>query len=333
MADKVRWGIMSTSRHAARVLIPALHASERSEVAAVASRDAELARQYADENRIPTSYGSYEDLLADPNVDVVYIPLPNNLHKTWGLRAAQAGKHMLCEKPFALNADEAQTMVQAFRTAGLKAAEAFQWRPHPQGQRTRELVRQGAIGDLLLIDAGFSFPLERPDDFRWIPELGGGALYDIGCYPISLTRFITGQEPLSVTAQAHWNKSGADDLVVATLEFPGGVFAHINCSFLLPLRRYFEVIGTGGSLEVNRAYNPVDIADDVITRRGPDREVIEQIPLPKQNSYALMVEDFSAAVLEDRDPMFPAEDAVLNMRVIDAIFQAVREGRRVEVAR
>jgi predicted dehydrogenase len=261
----------------------------------------------------------------------VYIPLPNSLHKEWAIHAAEAGKHVLCEKPLGLNAAEAEEMVAAFRKAGRKLAEAFQWRHHPQGQIVRDIVRGGALGDLRLIDAGFSFMLTRLDDVRWKPELGGGSLYDVGCYPIALARYVTGQEPLAVTAQAHWGDSGVDDRLVATLEFPGGVLAHINCGFTLPLRRYYEVVGTEGSVAVNRAYNPKEDHPGEVWRYDEDRELVDTIELGRLNSYTLMIDDFNAAILENRDPLFPGEDAILNMRVIDAIFRAAREGARVVI--
>jgi predicted dehydrogenase len=329
--DTVHWGILSTSRHAAITWIPALKKSKHGQIAAVASRDETRGRQYAAEHGIPQVYGSYEALLADPKIDAVYIPLPNSLHKTWAIRAAEAGKHVLCEKPLGLNAAEAEEMVAAFRKAGRKLAEAFQWRHHPQGQIVREMAREGVIGDLRLIDAGFSFMLTREDDVRWKPELGGGSLYDVGCYPVALARYVTGQEPLAVTAQAHWGDSGVDDRMVATLEFPGGVLAHINCGFSLPLRRYYEVVGTDGSLAVNRAYNPKEDHPGEVWRYDEDRELVDTIELGRLNSYTLMIDDFNAAILENRDPLFPGEDAILNMRVIDAIFRAAREGVRVTI--
>ncbi len=331
MSEIVRWGILGTSRHAAMSLIPAFDAAHNATVVAVGSRSATSAARYAGEYGIPTAYGRYEDLLADSSIDAVYIPLPNHLHRAWAIRAAEAGKHVLCEKPIGLNAAEAGDMVRVFRRAGLKLAEAFQWRHHPQAQRVRALVQEGVIGDLRLIDAGFSFMLNRPGDIRGIPETGGGSLYDVGCYPVALARYVTGQEPLSVTAQAHWNAAGIDDLVVATLAFPGDVLAHINCGFVLPLRRYYEVVGTDGSLAVNRAYNPKDDYPGQVVRRGADREVLETIDVGRVNSYTREVEDFSAAVLENRDPLFPAEDAIGNMRVIDAIYEAARTGGAVTV--
>jgi predicted dehydrogenase len=329
MARQIRWGILSTANHALKILVPAIREAKFGEVVAIVSRDAAKAQQAATEHGIPTSYGSYEALLADPNVDVIYNPLPNGLHKEWTIKIAQAGKHCLTEKPMALNAADAQEMVTAFRQAGKKLAEAFQWRHHPQCQYVRDTVRAGGIGDLRLIEAGFSFMLDRPKDVRWDPALGGGALYDVGCYPISVVRYITGAEPLSVTSHVHWHKRGVDDLVVATLEFPGEVFATINCAFILPLRRYYEVVGTTGSLMVPRTYNPTKAFVGQVIRRGVDRETLETIRFGRKNSYALMVEDFNRAVIEDRDPLFPGEDGVKNMRVIDAIFQSAREGRAV----
>jgi xylose dehydrogenase (NAD/NADP) len=327
----IHWGVLSTSRHAANTWIPALKKSQHGVLSAVASRDMKRAQQYAGEHGFEKAYDSYEALLADPTIDAVYIPLPNSLHREWVLRAAEAGKHILCEKPLGLNAAEAQEMVDAANAAGVNLAEAFQWRHHPQAQKVRELVRSGSLGDLRLIDAGFSFMLTRPNDIRWNPEVGGGSLYDVGCYPVALARYIAEREPLTVTAQAHWGPSGVDDRLVATLEFSGGMLAHINCGFTLPLRRYYEVVGTLGSLAVNHAYNPLETAPSEVRRYGEDRELVETIQLKKLNSYTLMIDDFNAAVAEPRAPLFPGEDAIGNMRVIDAIYHAARHGGRAEV--
>lgn len=332
MSDTIRWGILSTSRHAAATWIPACQASKRGEVVAVASRDAARARQYAAEHHIPRSFGDYESLLASPDVDAVYIPLPNHLHKEWTIKAAGAGKHILCEKPLGLNAAEAEEMVAACRAAGVRLAEAFQWRHHPQAERARELVRSGAIGALRLIEAGFTFPLSRSGDVRWDPAKGGGALYDVGCYPVALTRYITGQEPASVTAQATWSQTGVDDLLVATLEFPGGVFAKIHGGFVLPLDRYFRLVGTDGWLLVDYAYNPKDDRPNVIQQYGPDWTLQASFEIEPLNAYTLMIDDYSERLLANREPLFPAEDAIGNMRAIDALYQAARTGQTVRVA-
>lgn len=329
----VQWGILSTARHFEKIMLPAFRQARDTKLAAIASRDGERARTFAQQHLIPTSYASYEALLDDPNIDAIYIPLPNNLHKEWAIKAAQAGKHVLCEKPIALNAAEAEEMVAAFRETGRILAETFQWRHHPQAAAVKELIEDGTIGDVRLIDAGFSFLIARQDDIRLDPDLGGGSLYDVGCYPVSLARFMLDAEPLAVTAQAHWTDRGVDDRMVATLEFPDGVLAQINCGFSLPLRRYYEVIGPVGSLLVNRAYNPVGDRASEIVHFGEDRMMIETIRLEAANSYTLMIEDFNRAVAGEAAPRFPAEDAVKNMRVIDALYRSAREGGTVEVAR
>jgi len=332
MADKIRWGILSTSTHAAKTVIPAMQQAADTEVWAVGSRSEDSAREYADALGIPHAYGSYEALLADPQVQVVYIPLPNSLHKEWALRAAEAGKHVLCEKPLGIDAVEAEEMVRAFRAAGLKLAEAFQWRHHPQAQKVRALIDAGAIGTVRLIDAGFSFALEPgAQNIRWQPEVGGGALYDVGCYTVALTRYITRAEPRRVTAQAVWGATGVDDLLVGTLEFPGGVLATINCGFTLPFRRYFEVSGSEGSLVANRTYNPKGDFISEVVQLGEDRLPVQTFEVGAVNAYTRMIEEFSAAVRDDREPLFPAEDAIGNMRAIDALYRAARDGGTVEV--
>lgn len=327
----VRWGILGTSRHAANSVIPAITESASGQVGAVASRDAGRAKQFADSRGIPASHGSYEALLEDPQVDVIYIPLPNHLHKPWTLRALEAGKHVLCEKPIGLTATDAEEMVAAAESAGRKLAEAFQWRHHPQGQRLRKMVQDGVIGELRLIEGGFSFMLARGNDVRWQPEMGGGALYDVGCYPISLARFVMGAEPVTVTAQAQWSESGVDELLVATLAFPGGVLAHINCSFVLPLRRTYSVSGTEGTLAVHHAYNPKRDTRAEVLCYDPDMKLKDTVQLERVNSYTLMIEDFNQAVLEDRAPLFPAGDAIGNMRALEAVRKAARAGGTVQV--
>lgn len=330
---KVRWGIMSTARHGMGTVIPAIQESKSGEVVAIASRDAARARLQAKQLGIATSHGSYEALLADPNVDAIYIPLPNHLHKPWAIKAAQAGKHVLCEKPIALNAAEAKEIVAAFANTGLKLAEAFQWRHHPQALHARDLLQKGRIGTLRLIEAGFTFMLAPGHDVRWDPKMGGGALYDVGCYPISLARFMVGQEPVCVTAQARWSKSGVDEMVVTTMEFPGGVMATINCGFTQPLRRYYNLIGTEGVLSVHHAYNPKREFPGEVLRYGEDFTLAETIRLEVINSYTLMIEDFNHAVLDNQPTRYPPEDAIANMQVIDAIYQAARTGGTVKVAR
>ena len=326
----IKWGILSTARHAENTWLPQAHKAPSGKVVAVASRDLNRAQQFAQENNIPHSFGSYEAMLADDNVDAVYIPLPNSMHKEWAIKTAQAGKHVMCEKPLGINAAEAEDIVAAFEGSNLKFTEAFQWRHGPQAQHLREIVRSGELGDLRFIDAGFSFFLDRDSNIRRNPELGGGALYDVGCYTITAARFITEAEPLAVTAQIHWGHTGVDELTVATLEFPNNVLAHINCSLMLPLRRYYEAVCRDGSVIVERAYNPNGM-ENVVVQRGSDREVTKTHTLGTDNEYLLLVEDFNRAILDDRDPLYGGDDAIKNMKVIDAIFEAAETGKRVEV--
>ena len=332
MVDKLRWGILSTARIAANAVIPGIKGAENAELGAVASRDGERAAAYAKEHGIPRSYGSYEDLLADPDIDAIFIPLPNHMHKEWAIRCAEAGKHVLCEKPIALNAAEAEEMAAAFAQNGRMLSETFQWRHHPQGQLARDLVRQGLIGELRMISGSFTFNLTDMDDIRMKPEMGGGALYDVGTYPVSLTRYITGAEPLFVTGQAHWAASGVDDRFVGTLSYPNDVLACFDCGFTAPLRRSYEIIGSEGMLYVNRAYNPRDDRPGEVVHLGLDRDVIKTYQTDQIDCYVLMVRDFSAAILAGKEPMFPALDAVKQARVLDALYAAARENRVVSMA-
>lgn len=329
----VRWGVLSTARIAANAVIPGIKGAPNAELGAVASRDAARGEAYARQHGFPRSYGSYEALLADPEIDAIFIPLPNHLHKEWAIRAAEAGKHVLCEKPIALDAAEAEEMSAAFEGTNLILAETFQWRHHPQGQLARQLLQDGLIGDLRLIRGTFTFKLEDPADIRLKPEMGGGALYDVGTYPVALARYMTGAEPLRVTAQAHWHESGVDDLLVGTLEFPGGVLADIDCGFSVPVRRDYELVGTDGSLYVNRAYNPRDDYAGAVMHFGPDRELVKTYTTDRLDCYVLMVRDFCDAVLNGTPPLFPASDAIKQARVLDALYAAAREGGTVEVPR
>ncbi|MFP4322792.1 MAG: Gfo/Idh/MocA family protein, partial [Anaerolineales bacterium] len=226
MTTTIRWGILSTASIARRRVVPALQSSRNGEVVAVASRDADRARAFAAEQDIPRSYGSYEALLGDPNIDAIYIGLPNNLHAEWAMHCAAAGKPTLCEKPLALDAKQAQQMVDAFATRGVPFAEAFMYRFHPQTRRVLELVAEGVLGDLHAINAVFSFrlPPEAAENIRLQASLGGGSLMDVGCYCVNLMRLATGAEPEAVTAQALIGKtSGVDERFTGTLRFPGGV--------------------------------------------------------------------------------------------------------------
>ncbi|MCC7448182.1 MAG: Gfo/Idh/MocA family oxidoreductase [Anaerolineae bacterium] len=333
MPDKIRWGIISTARIARNAVIPAIQHSRNGIVAAVGSRDLAKARAYADDLHIEKAYGSYEELLADPNIDAIYNPLPNDGHLPWSIAAAKAGKPTLVEKPVALNAQQAQAMVDAFRSANVLLAEAFMYRYHPQHQKVRDLLAAGVTGPISLIDACFTFAL-RPDDVnnvRLKPELGGGGLMDVGCYCVNLCRFITGEEPDVVTGQAVIGKtSGVDEAFVGTLHFPGGTMAHFDCGVRTTFRNTYTLKGPQGAITVDKAFRPADGGPAIIRvdRANQDTEIIE---IPPCDQYQLMVEDFGDAVMRGRKVTYDPADSVKNMRVLDALAQAAREQRFVKL--
>lgn len=322
MTTMIRWGILSTARIGMTRLIPAIGEARNAEVAAVASRSLEKARTFASENGIPKAYGSYEELIASPDIDAIYIPLPNSQHAEWSIRCAEAGKPTLCEKPLAVTADEAQKMVDAFESRGVPFAEAFMYRFHPQHQRVRALIAEGAIGQMKMISASFTFPIRSEENIRLSAELAGGALMDVGCYCISAMRLLTGEEPEQVMATAAFGAaSGVDEMISGVLRFPSGVIGHFDAGLRAFKVHTYEVRGTEGRLQLERAFNPEK--DDTIIRywHGDD---YREITVTGDNQYTLMIEDFSDALLEGRPPRYPARDSVGNMRVIEQVLASAR---------
>ncbi len=248
--DELRWGILSSANIATEKVIPGIRKSARSRVVAIGSRDLERAQAVAVRHDIERAYGSYEALLADPDVDAVYIPLPNHLHAEWAIRAVRAGKHVLCEKPLALDVAEVDAMEKAARESGVVLAEAFMYRHHPQTLKVKELVDGGAIGAVRFVRGTFSFPLSRPDDVRLRPEWGGGCLWDVGCYPLSFTRFLLGAEPVEMFGSQVLGPSGIDETFAGQLVFPGGVLAQVDAGFRSPVRAELEIAGTTGTIRV-----------------------------------------------------------------------------------
>ncbi len=319
MSDKITWGILGCARIARRGLIPGIQGSRLGRLEAIASRDADAARSWAAEFSIPRSYGSYAELLADKSIRAVYIPLPNELHRPWTLAAAAAGKHVLCDKPLALDAREAEEMVDGCRRGGVLLMEGFMWRHHPRTTRVLELIRDGAIGELRLVRSSFSFDIDRTD-WRLDAARGGGALWDVGCYGVNACRLICGGEPTSIRARARWWPTGVDMTLAATLEFTGGVLGQVDCSFEVPYRCQMEIVGTRGAIELPQAYVPGDAAE-IILRAG---ESVERVAVPAANQYGAMVDHFCEAMLADRPLPPPAEDGRLNVRVLDAVLAAAR---------
>jgi predicted dehydrogenase len=323
---KVRWGVLGAASIALRKVIPALQRSERCEVLAIASRDQARAGDVAGRMAIPRAYGSYEDLLADPDVEVVYNPLPNHLHQEWTLRSAEAGKHVLCEKPLGMDAGQAERMAEECRRAGVKLMEAFMYRLHPQWVRVRELVASGELGVLIAIESFFSYRNVDPANIRNIAEFGGGALLDIGCYATNVPRMMFGDEPDRVQATIQRDPVfGTDALVSAILRF-GDRHATFTCSTQLEPDQRVHLIGTQGRLLVEIPFNiPPDRSTRLLFTSGgqppvaPDTQVIE---VPPADQYAIQGDLFSDAILTGRPVPIPPEDAIANMRVIDALFAA-----------
>jgi predicted dehydrogenase len=330
LSDKVRWGVLGAAKIAVEKVIPAMRRGEWSEVVGLASRDATRAARVAGELGIARSYGSYEELLADPEIEAVYNPLPNHLHVPWTLKAAEAGKHVLCEKPIALSAAEARLLLDARERTGVKIQEAFMVRTHPQWLAARELVRSGRVGELRTVEAFFSYFNRDPSNIRNIPEAGGGALMDIGCYPIQVSRFVYGAEPRRVLSLVERDpEMKTDRLTSAILEFETGRAA-FTCSTQLAAHQRVELVGTRGRVEIEVPFNaPPDrptriLLDDGSALGGANAETIEFGPC---DQYTIQGDLFSRAVREGSEQPIPLEDAVGNMAVIDALFRSAESGR------
>jgi predicted dehydrogenase len=326
---RVRWGVLGVASIAVRKVIPAMQRSQRCEVVALASRDLVRAQEAAGRMGIRRAYGSYEDLLADPEVDAVYNPLPNHLHAEWTLRAAEAGKHVLCEKPLAMDEAEAVRIVEGCSRAGVKLMEAFMYRLHPQWVRARELVASGRLGELTAVQTFFSYRNVDPANIRNVSEYGGGALLDIGCYAINVARMMFGSEPDVVRAAIRRDPSfGTDVVATAVLGFGDGQAGFTVSTIIEPDQRV-HVVGTEGRLLVEIPFNiPPDRPTRLLLTTGagppfaPNTEVIEVAPA---DQYTLQGDLFSEAVLSGGPVPLPPGDAVANMRVIDAVFAAAAQ--------
>lgn len=328
--SKLRWGIMGCAGIAKRAVIPGIRLSQTGEVTAIASRGEDKAKETAAQLDIPKAYGSYEALLADESIDAVYIPLPNHLHKEWTIRAAEAGKHVLCEKPFSLNAEEAEQMVAACAKAGVKLAEAFMYRHHPRYEMIKEIIQSGELGTVRGIHGAFTFNNAKDmGNVRYKQFMGGGSLYDVGVYPISAARFLLEQEPQAATVHAFFSPEHdhVDMMASGLLEFAGGVALTFDCGMWAAGRNVLEIIGTEGRIEVPSAFVSRQNADDhfFVTVKGERRE----IAVPYVNQYALQADDLGRSVLEGKPQRFEPADAILNMRVVDACLQSAQQRVRV----
>ena len=323
MSDRVRFGVLGCASIAVNKVIPGMQRSERCEVVAIGSRDADRAAAAAASLGIATSHGSYDDVLADDAVEAVYIPLPNHLHSEWTRRAAAAGRHVLCEKPLGLDVAEVVGMVDACRDAGVLMMEAFMYRHHPLWIRTHELVAEGAIGELLAIQARFTYHNLDPANIRNIADYGGGAAMDIGCYPINVARWFFDSEPTAVSAAVRRDESfGTDALTSAVLDFDGR-HATFTCSTQLEPDQRVHLLGSAGRLEVEIPFNiPPDRPTRVVLTAGGDPPVAPQqtvFELPAADQYTAMADAFAAAVRAGSSAPVAPEDAIGNMRVIEQL--------------
>jgi D-xylose 1-dehydrogenase (NADP+, D-xylono-1,5-lactone-forming) len=319
VTDAVRWGFLSTANINAKLLAGASQ-SDRVQVVAVASRDAARAEAYATQHGIERAHGSYEALLDDPEVDAVYISLPNSMHVDWSVRALEAGKNVLCEKPLSRHPDEVERAFDAADRAGRLLMEAFMYRHNPQTKRLQDLVGEGAIGRLRLIRAAFSFPLADSPNVRLDPALDGGGLMDVGCYCVSGARLLAG-EPVQVYGEQVAATTGVDDVFTGSMRFSGDVLAEIDCGLALPMRDELEAIGEKGSIFLD---DPWHCRKPVLELRSA--EGAEQIALEPVDSYRLELENMSDAISGRAELLLGRDDAVGQARAMEALYRAAAEG-------
>lgn len=324
---KLQWGILSTAQISRSFLI-ALRTSIRNIPLAVASRDFQRAQTFAKELAIPRAYGRYDSLLEDPDIDVVYIPLPNGMHAEWAIKAAKAGKHVLCEKPLAMSTAEVDAMGEAAAKAGVVLLEALMYRHHPQTLRVKEIVDSGALGDLLVIRGSFTIDLAGdPDNIRLNPHLGGGSIWDLGSYPISYSSFLVGRNPVEVYAKQFIGSTGVDEAVVGQMRFPGDVFAQINCGFHSPFRMRMEVIGSKGAIEIPWPFIPDKHAEISLVLKDETRVIAVQ----GQDLYIGEIEDMVDAILEGKSPRVSLKESRGNIAAIEALLNSARKGCTVQI--
>lgn len=315
---KIRIGVISTAKIAVQKVIPAMQQANLVEVAGIASRNVERAQETADELSIPKAYGSYEDLLDDPEIDAIYIPLPNHLHVPWSIKSLEAGKHVLCEKPIGMDADEVRKLLAVSKKyPGQKISEAFMYKQHPRWKRTAELVHSGAIGDLKAIHSFFSYYNEDPENYRNSADMGGGGLMDIGCYSISLSRLLFDSEPVSVHGELEYDPNfETDRLASGLLRFEGGnsVF---TCSTQCFKDQYLKVFGTKGKIEMNWPFNPDFTKTQELEIVIGNEKTIETFD--PVNHFTLQADAFAKSILEDKPVPVSLENSIKNMEVIDAM--------------
>lgn len=331
MTHTIRWGVLGCAGIAVKAVIPAIQSSRLGRVAAIASRDLRKAEETAAAFGIPKPYGSYEALLADPEIDAIYNPLPNHLHVPLTIKALENGKPVLCEKPIALDAAEAMTLAAAQKSAGLPVAEAFMVRHHPQWKKALALVAQGRLGEVRAIQTIFSYYLEDPENVRNQVDIGGGGLFDVGCYAINTARFLFGAEPLRAIALMDRDPVfGTDRLTSGLLAFPGGRQLAFTCATQLSLTQKVTILGTRGRIEIPIPFNaPTDAATVIMVDDG--RDLVgggrEEIAIEPIDQYRQQADAFAAAILSGEPLSLSLDDAIANMKAIDALIRSTESGR------
>ncbi|SHM97158.1 Gfo/Idh/MocA family protein [Gracilibacillus kekensis] len=330
--SKLRWGVLSTAQIGRTQVIPAIQRSNNGEVVAIASRNQQKADETAIELGIPKTYDSYDSLLDDPNIDAVYIPLPNAMHKEWMIQAANKKKHVLCEKPVAITNSELDEMLTACKKNNVVFMEAFMYQFHPQHQKVKQLIKEGVIGDVAFMRASFSFYLEDRSNIRLSNELGGGAMFDVGCYTLHAIRNILGQEPSSVYASANYHpKLKVDMTMTGTLNFDNGIVTSFDTSFDSVSRESYEVVGSKGSITVTSAFRPdtnEDMAGEIIVSKDDGTtEVVKEAG----DQYTLMAEDFADAVLNNQPLTYDLTAMQNQMKVLDAVYESSKKGEVVKL--
>ncbi|MDR3576329.1 MAG: Gfo/Idh/MocA family oxidoreductase [Anaerolineaceae bacterium] len=326
MSDRLRWGILGTGRINEALIAP-LRMSSRNELVAVASRSLEKAQEYARNWKITKAYGSYEELLADTEVDVIYNSLPNHLHADWTIRAAQAKKHVLCEKPLALSTSEVDSIKSAASENKVVIQEAFMYRHHPQTMKVQELISSGAIGQLVQFVSTFTFILNKPEDIRSKPEAGGGSIWDLGCYPISYARLISNSQPNEVFGWRVNMVSGVDETFMGQIHFANGLVAQVSCSFCLPHYSSAIIRGTEGSIIIPNPFKP-EKPSSITLQQGEKEKTLN---FSSKNLYLGEVEDMADAILNNKPPRVTLDDSRENVATIAALLESAHLQRAVVV--
>lgn len=327
---KVRWGILSTAKIAQAELIPAIIRAENAEVVGIASNSGK-AQEVAETFNIQKSFNNYEEMLQDPDIDAIYIPLPNHLHKKWTIEAAKHSKHVLCEKPASLTAEETKEMVEFCEEKGVKFMEAFMYQFHPQHERVREIIKTGEIGEVKFIRASFSFFLAQPEgNIRMDKDMGGGSIYDIGCYGIHAIRNVLQVEPTELQIHADVDRQYlVDKSAFGYMKLENGINASLDCSFDMTFRNEYEIIGTKGQIKVPRAFRPDNYGGEglvIVQTEGSTRE--EKIT---GDIYKLQVEHMSRVILEESEPSYSGKNTIQNMRVIQACYESIKTGKLIKL--